>query len=273
MLPYIYLAPSLALIVVLFAYPFLRLVALSLTGGGSGLRYYVALVHDPGLWKITANTVILAAACTLVVLLLAYPVAYLLSMLSRRYAALLMIFVLFPLWTSILVRMYAWMVLLGRHGLINESLMRMGLINQPLPLLYNKTAVIVGMTHYLLPFMILVLYGTMIGIDRGLLEASHTLGSTLFQTFVRIYFPLSLPGVYAGCLLVFILGLGFYVTPALLGSPRETTVAIYIQQQAANLEFGSATAMAFMLLILAVVLFAVYDRLMGFERLFGRLRT
>jgi ABC-type spermidine/putrescine transport system permease subunit I len=208
-----------------------------------------------------------------VTLLLAYPVSYLLSRLPRSRANLFMMFVLLPFWTSLLVRMYAWMVLLGRHGIINESIIGLGLSAAPFPLLYNRFAVVIGMSHFLLPFMVLSLYSTMIGIDRSLIEAASSMGSSFRQTFLRIYLPLSLPGVYSGCLLVFILGMGFYITPALIGSPRETTIAVYIQQQIEELNWGEGTAMAVILVAIVVALFASYDRLFGFDRLFRGIRA
>jgi putative spermidine/putrescine transport system permease protein len=160
------------------------------------------------------------------------------------------------------------MVLLGRHGIINEALISLGISDKPYPLLYNRFAVIIGMSHFLLPFMVLSLYSTMIGIDRSLIEAASSMGSSFRQTFLRIYLPLSLPGIYAGCLLVFILAIGFYITPALLGSPQETTISVYIQQQIQQLNWGEGTAMAVILVAIVVGLFTIYDRLLGFDRLF-----
>jgi len=144
----------------------------------------------------------------------------------------------------------------------------MGLTVRPYPLLYNRFAVVVGMSHFLLPFMVLSLYSTMLSIDRNLIEAASSMGSSFRQTFLRVYLPLSLPGVYAGCLLVFILAMGFYITPALLGSPQETTISVYIQQQIQLLNWGEGTAMAVVLVAIVVGLFVVYDRLLGFDRLF-----
>jgi putative spermidine/putrescine transport system permease protein len=268
LLPVVLLAPGLALILLLFLYPLFRLVVQSFLEPTPGFGNYVEVVTDPTLWQIIETTLVISAQCTAATLLLAYPVSYLLSQLPRRRANLLMMFVLLPFWTSLLVRMYAWMVLLGRHGIINELLLGFDLTSNPLPMLYNRFAVIVGMSHFLLPFMILSLYSTMIGIDRNLIEAASSMGSSWRQTFLRIYLPLSLPGVYAGCLLVFILAMGFYITPALLGSPQETTISVYIQQQIQFLNWGEGTAMAVILVAIVIGLFALYDRLLGFDRLF-----
>ncbi len=268
LLPAVLLAPGIALIVLLFLYPLFRLFLQSFFDPSPGFGNYVEAVTDPTLWQIIETTLEISAQCTVATLLLAYPVSYLLSQLPRRRANLLMMLVLLPFWTSLLVRMYAWMVLLGRHGIINEMLASLDLTARPVPLLYDRFAVIVGMSHYLLPFMILSLYSTMLGIDRSLIEAASSMGSSWRQTFLRIYLPLSLPGVYAGCLLVFILAMGFYITPALLGSPQETTISVYIQQQIQLLDWGEGTAMAVILIAIVVGLFVLYDRLLGFDRLF-----
>ena len=273
LLPFIFVAPSLVLVLLLFLYPLFRLVVDSLLEPSPGLDNYLAVVTDPTLWQIIETTLIISAQCTVATLLLAYPVSYLLSRLPKARANLLMMFVLLPFWTSLLVRMYAWMVLLGRHGIINEALIGMGLSTTPYPLLYNRFAVVVGMSHFLLPFMVLSLYSTMLSIDRSLIEAASCMGSSFRQTFLRIYLPLSLPGVYAGCLLVFILAMGFYITPALLGSPQETTISVYIQQQIQELNWGEGTAMAVILVAIVVGLFVVYDRLLGFDRLFRDVST
>src|SRR3984957_17437432 len=182
LVPFILLAPSLALVLLLFLYPLLRLIVESFFGPPPGFGNYVAVLTDPTLWQIIETTLIISAQCTVATLLLAYPVSYLLSRLPKARANLLMMFVLLPFWTSLLVRMYAWMVLLGRHGIINEALIGMGLSTTPYPLLYNRFAVVVGMSHFLLPFMVLSLYSTMLSIDRSLIEAASCMGSSFRQT-------------------------------------------------------------------------------------------
>jgi ABC-type spermidine/putrescine transport system permease subunit I len=273
LVPFILLAPSLALVLLLFLYPLLRLIVESFVDPSPGFGNYVAVVTDPTLWQIIETTVVISTQCTVATLLLAYPVSYLLSRLPKTQANLLMMFVLLPFWTSLLVRMYAWMVLLGRHGIINEALISLGISSAPHQMLYDRFAVVVGMSHFLLPFMVLSLYSTMLSIDRSLIEAASSMGSSFLQTFLRIYLPLSLPGVYSGCLLVFILGMGFYITPALLGSPQETTISVYIQQQIQELNWGEGTAMAVVLVAIVVALFAAYDRIFGFDRLFRGVGT
>lgn len=267
LLPFILLAPSVFVVTLVVLYPLARLIAQSL-GLGFNIHDYAAVVRDPTLWRIIRITFTIAAESTLAVLILGYPLAYLMAALSRKRANILLLFVLVPFWTSILVRMYAWMALLGPRGPFNKALMGLTGTTSPYHLLYDRFAVIVGMTHYLLPFMVLSLYATMLAIDRQLLEAAHTMGASGFQVFRRIFLPLSLPGVYAGSLLVFILAIGFYVTPALLGGPADTTMAVYIEQEVELLEWGQATAMAAVLVAIVVVLFVLYDRALGFDRLF-----
>ena len=272
-LPLILLAPGVCLVTLIVLYPLARLIVESL-GVGFNVHDYTAVVRDSTLWRIIRITFTIAAESTVAALILGYPLAYLMAALSGRRANILLLFVLVPFWTSILVRMYAWMALLGPRGPLNEALMALTGTDTPYHLLYDRFAVIVGMTHYLLPFMVLSLYATMLGIDRRLLEAGHSMGSSGFQVFWRIFFPLSLPGIYAGSLLTFILAIGFYVTPALLGGPADTTIAVYIEQEVELLEWGHATAMAVVLVVIVVVLFVLYDRALGFNKLFrGMSRT
>jgi ABC-type spermidine/putrescine transport system permease subunit I len=219
---------------------------------------------------ITLQVAIVVTLCTL---LLGYPVAYALSSISPSRANLLMILVLIPFWTSILVRSYAWMVLLGQEGIINEALIAAGVLADPIQMLNTRLAVYLGMIHILLPFMILPLYAVMRGIDRNLLRAAGNLGAPPVAVFRHIFLPLSLPGIAAGCLLVFILALGFYITPALLGGQRDIMVSMLIQQQVSQLNWGFGAALALVLLVLALVIYLIFTRLLGVERVFGSARV
>jgi len=265
--------PALGLILLLFMIPLVRLIVHSFTTPTLGLQNYSDALMDRTTWRIIRITIEIAFECTAVSLLIGYPVAYLMATSSKRATKVILLFVLLPFWTSILVRMYAWMIILGTKGMINDALLAARVIDDPVKLLYTRFAVILGMIHYLLPFMILSLYSTMTGIDRDLMQSSSTLGASGWQSFWRVYFPLSAPGVFAGSLLVFILGLGFFVTPALLGGPRDTTMPMYIQQRVAVLQFDQATAIAVVLVVIVLILFAIYDRILGFDRLFGGLGT
>jgi putative spermidine/putrescine transport system permease protein len=223
--------------------------------------------------RVFGITLQIAVVVTVVTLLLGYPVAYALSSVSISKANLLMILVLIPFWTSILVRSYSWMVLLGREGIVNEALLAAGVRDRPLELLNTRLAVYMGMIHILLPFMILPLYAVMRGIDRNLMRAAENLGAPPSAVFRRIFFPLSLPGVAAGCLLVFILSLGFYITPALLGGQRDVMISMLIQQQISQLKWGFGAALALVLLLLALGIYTLFTRLLGVERVFGSARV
>jgi ABC-type spermidine/putrescine transport system permease subunit I len=209
---------------------------------------------------------------TVLTLVLGYPVAYALASMSPARANVLMIFVLIPFWTSILVRSYAWMVLLGREGTVNRMMILLGLVDEPVKLLNTRLAVYVAMVHILLPFMILPLYSVMRGIDRNLLRAAENLGASPFHVFRRVFLPLSLPGVGAGCLLVFILALGFYITPALLGGQRDITISMLIAQQVNLLKWGFASALALLLLVAALAVYFAFTRILGVERIYGGAR-
>jgi len=203
--------------------------------------------------------------------LLGYPLCYWLTKMKDRTASILMIFVLVPFWTSILVRTYAWLVLLQRKGIINSSLVSLGIIDEPIQLAHNLTGSIIGMVHIMLPFLILPLYATMRGIDTDLVRAALGLGSTPRKAFWHVFFPMSLPGLFAGIVLVFILSLGFFVTPALLGGGRvqmlaqriESTITIYSN-------WGAASALGVVLLLLAFVMIWLMNRVFGLDKLFMR---
>jgi putative spermidine/putrescine transport system permease protein len=267
------LLPALVWLGVLFVYPIGRLFYLSLFGPAFTLRHYGKLVASPVYGTILANTFEISLIVTVLALGLGYPVAFLLATARARTAALLLAAVMLPLWTSVLVRTYAWMVLLGRRGVVNEALHGLGLLDTPLSLLYNRLGVTIGMVHVLLPFMILPIYSVMRGIDVELLKAAQNLGADRRQSFLRVYLPLSLPGIAAGCLLVFVTALGFFVTPALLGGRGDMMIAMLIETQVRELldwEFASALAVT-LLAVTGGTLFVV-QRWLGLERIWGGAR-
>lgn len=212
--------------------------------------------------RILARTFGIAATVTLLCLLLGYPLAWWLSTLPERRANRLLILVLVPFWTSILVRVAAWIVLLQSGGLVNQSLAGLGLIDRPLALLFNRTGVVIAMVHILLPFMILPLYSVMKAVPREYVRAAVSLGSHPLAAFFRVYVPQTHAGVAAGCLLVFILAIGYYVTPALLGGPDDQMLSYSVAQYAnVNLDWGMACALGAVLLAATLVLYAAYRRL------------
>ena len=204
-------------------------------------------------------------------ILLGYPLCYWLSQLPDRIAGILMVFVLLPFWTSVLVRTYAWLVILQRNGIINDTLISIGWIDEPLQLAHNLTGTVIGMVHILLPFFILPLFASMRSIDTNFIRAAISLGSTPRGAFWRIFFIMSLPGFFAGTVLVFILALGTYVTPALLGGGKiqmlaqriDSTIMLYSN-------WGAASALGVVLLILAFATIWIFNRAFGIDKLFMR---
>lgn len=217
---------------------------------------------------IFARTFWMGLVITAICLALAYPLAYLLANLPTRQSNLLMILVLLPFWTSILVRVAAWIVLLQSGGLINSALMAMGIIDKPLELVFNRAGVYISMVHILLPFMILPIYSVMKGISPTYMRAAISLGCHPFASFWRVYFPQTYAGVGAGCLLVFILAIGYYITPALLGSPNDQMVSYFVAFYTnTSINWGMATALGGLLLLATVVLYLIYSWLVGASRL------
>jgi len=208
-------------------------------------------------------SILVTVAC----LLLGFPVAYLLAVLPQRLGNPLMILVLLPFWTSLLVRTTAWVVLLQNKGIVNDSLIALGIQQEPTQLIYNRIGVYVAMTHVLLPFMILPLYSVMRGISPSYLRAARSLGAPPTTAFVRVYLPQCLPGIGAGCLLVFVLALGYYITPALVGGAGDQMIAYFIAfYTTSTINWGLASALGAVLLVATLVLCATYNKLVGFDR-------
>jgi putative spermidine/putrescine transport system permease protein len=213
---------------------------------------------------ILKRTFIIAFIITFLTFILGYPVAYYLSLIPLKKASVLLIFVLLPFWTSLLVRTTAWIAILQSNGVVNKTLMYFNIIDKPLDIIYNQFSTIVAMTHILLPFMILPLYSVMKGIDPSYVRASQSLGANPFKSFIQIYFPLSLPGFSAGALLVFIIAIGYYITPALIGGVDGQLISnlvAYHMRTTNNWEL--AAALGSVLLVLIMILYWIYDKLVG----------
>ncbi len=263
------LLPALLVLAVLFAYPLLGIVNRSVYKAGYTLDFYRQIFRVPVYLQVLWATFRVSALVTLFCLLLGYPLAYVLSGCRPRTARLLTIIVILPFFTSIIVRTYAWMVLLGRNGIVNQYLMVLGFTDTPLALLYNQAGVVMGMSYVLLPYMVLTVYSVMQGIDPGLVRAAHSLGASRLQAFRRVFLPLSLPGIAAGTLLVFILSLGFFITPALMGGPGDVMIAMLIEREVEiTLNWSFASALAVVLLALTLVGFTGYNRIVRLERIF-----
>ncbi|MFD1210713.1 ABC transporter permease [Arthrobacter sp. GCM10027362] len=215
----------------------------------AGAGTYAAIFDSAVYGRVFRNTAWVAVVTTLVCLLVAYPYAYVLNRVGPRLKLLMIILVLMPFWVSLLSRTFAWVGLLQDSGIINTFLQAWGLTSSPIPLIRTPVGVLIGMVHVLLPYMVLPLVNTMSDIDRGQLQAARSLGATPLQRFLRVFLPLSLPGIAAGCVLVFVLSLGFYITPAMLGAPENMMVGELLIQETQKI--GSTRASALGMLLLA----------------------
>lgn len=269
-MPLLLLLPCLLWISFFFLAPLAAMCWRSIASEGFSLEPYAVLFTSPLYTKVMLTTVKTASIATVGALVLAYPLAYVLTTASRRLRALILVCVLVPYWVDIIVRSFSWLILLGDNGLINKMLMRLGVIAAPLALLYTTASVLVAMIQILLPLATIVLFGAMLRIDRTLLAAAKIHGASEWQAFRTIFLPLSLPGVYGAGLLVFVLALGFFVTPALLGSPRETMIAQTIMVEASQLlDWSQASAAGAVLLLITTAIAALYNRYFSLDRLWG----
>ena len=275
------LAPPLAWLAVFFLLPMVAVFAYSLATRmpGGGVVFGVAVenyarIGDSSLYLWAAvRSLRIAIIVTVATLLVAYPVAYYLALVATRWRLTLFVLLIVPWWCSILVKNFAWVAILAETGVVNRALLKIGLIDHPLKLLYNEIAVVIGLVHVLIPFMVMPIYATLEKLDRRLVEAAANLGSSPVRAFLEVILPLSLPGVAAGALLTFILGFGSFITPALLGSERTLMIANLIQAQfmeAFDWPFGAA--LSIVLLGLVLLLLAAFNRLIGLDRLWGGAR-
>jgi putative spermidine/putrescine transport system permease protein len=217
---------------------------------------------------VLGRTLWISAMVTLICLLLGYPVAYVIAAQPPGRAGMLLFLVLLPFWTSLLVRTVAWVVLLQKEGVLNSLFMSLGLVHEPLKMIYNRFAVYVAMVHVLLPFMILPLYSVMRGIPPSYVRAASSLGAKPFTAFRRVFVPQTLAGIGAGCLMVFIQALGYYITPALVGGAEDQMISYFIAFYASKtVNWGMAAALSIMLLTATLLLYAVYNRMVGVERM------
>lgn len=262
--PALLAAAPLLFLLVFFLYPVLRLMLLSVEGGTTA--HFEKALTDGLYVAVLLRTLEIAAYVTVLCLVLGYPFAYFLATATPFWATIGFVFLLLPFWTSILVRTYAWMVILGRNGIINRFLLDTGLVSDPVPMLNNLAGVLVGMVHVLLPYAVFPLYSAMRRVDPGLLLAAEGLGASGWQVFRRVFFPLTLPGVLAGSSLVFILSAGFFITPALLGGGRVIMVAVLIEKQVRELlNWGFAAALSIVLLGAVLLIYFFLRRLMRSE--------
>ncbi|VDC24898.1 ABC transporter permease [Pseudogemmobacter humi] len=262
--------PLLGLVVVMFAGPLFNIFWLSFTDPGPGLSNYTALAERESLRRLLWVTLRICALTTLFSVVLGYCIAYAMTHAGEGARQKMLLLLLISFWISVLVRTFAWIMILGRNGLLNNGLMSAGLISAPLPFVRNELGVLIGMVHYMIPYAVLPLLGAMRAIDGRVMAASRNLGASPAQTFWRIWLPLTKPGVIAASLLVFILSLGFYVTPAILGGGKVLMVAEYISVQVLiTLKWGTAAMLAVLILVSVLALLALMSRFMKLSAALG----
>lgn len=268
----IFVSPALFLVSVFFIFPILRLFTLSfgLEGLSKPLGAYSELFANDVFIVSLLRTLKISILVTICAMTIGYPIAYTLSRTRGRFQALLALGVLLPFWTSILVRNYALLQLLRRQGTFNDALISLGLVNEPIAFVFNELGVVIGMTNALLPFMILPIFVALQSQNRALVEAADSLGAAPGAAFLTVTLPLSLGGVYAGCLLVFATALGFFVTPALLGGGKILMTAIFISREIeVYLNWPLAAAASMVLLGFVVIVISIYAWIVSIERLAG----
>ncbi|MGY4434319.1 putative spermidine/putrescine transport system permease protein [Bradyrhizobium sp. F1.13.1] len=264
-------SPALLVILALIVLPVGWLAWQSIYHDGFTLENYRRVFTEDIYWRSFALTFEISLAVTAIALLLGYPVAYLANSVPKGWSILILSLVVLPFWTSVLVRAYAWLALLQRTGVINQLLRYLDVTSEPLALVHNTFGTVVATVHILLPFMVLPLYATMQKIPSDLMQAGASLGASPSLTFVRVFLPLSLPGVLAGCTMVFVLCLGFYITPELLGGGRTVMVSMLVSR---NVElynqFGAASAVAVVLLLSVLAIFFAVSRFISLDRILGQ---
>lgn len=266
--------PTLLIIVLVIFIPVGWLFYLSFIDGDGQftLEHYRKMIEYKSYARTFVTTFEVSLLTTLICIVIGYPLAYFLALLPARWSGIFMLAVLLPFWTSLLVRTYAWLVLLQRKGILNDFGQHIGLWDSPIKLVHNMTGTLIGMAHIMLPFLVLPLYGAMKKIDQNMMYAASNLGASPVKAFWQVYFPLSLPGMVAGSLIVFVLCLGFYVTPAVLGGGRVIMVATQITAILENqFDWGSASALGVVLLFATVVVLYLAARFFKLDAaLFGK---
>ncbi len=265
-------SPAILLVLVILVIPVGWLFYVSFVGadGNFSLENYERMVSRKSYLRIFVTTFQVSILTTVLCIVIGYPLAYFISQLPTRWANLCLVTVLLPFWTSLLVRTYAWLVLLQKQGLVNQWAISLGLWDEPLKFVHNMTGTLIGMVHIMLPFLILPVYGAMRAIDKDYLKAASNLGASPRRAFWTVFFPLSTPGLFAGSLMVFVLCLGFFVTPAVLGGGRVIMVSMKI---VSNIElfvnWGAASSLGVVLLALTVIILWIASRFTRLEQMAG----
>ncbi|MBI0538152.1 ABC transporter permease [Roseomonas sp. KE2513] len=263
-------APFLLLVTFVFILPLAVLLRESLFVPEPTTAHYARAFAEPVYLRVMLRTLVIAVLVTALALVLAWPLALVMSRSRGLLLGLLAAAVLLPLWTSVLVRTYAWMVLLQRNGVLNQMLQGVGLTSAPVGFLYTQGAVVLAMAHVLLPFMVLPILSALRGIPEDLTRAAQMLGASSWSTFREVVWPLALPGVTSGCLMVFLLALGFFVTPALIGGPQQMMISTLVSQQVREmLDWPFAGALVGILLLFVLAIAVVFKRAVRLERFVG----
>lgn len=261
------LIPVMTLLLCFFLLPLAGLLVRSVSDPEWGLQHYRELVATSTYLKVMGNTFMVAAMVTLTTVLVGFPVAWVLAIIPSRWGKLLMNILLLSMWTNLLVRTYAWMVLLQQTGVINKTLLALGIINEPLVMVNNLIGVTIGMTYIMVPFLVLPLHATMKSIDASILRAAAICGASQWQAFSRVLLPLAAPGLASGALMVFVMSLGYFVTPALLGGTSHMMLAELIAQLVQSLlNWGLAGAVALLLMVVTLGLYALQLRLFDSQK-------
>ncbi len=264
------IAPAFLLLTLVYIAPILQVLAISVLEPSPGLSNYERLFTSESVQRVIVTTLRICTITTAIALGLGYVLAYVIAMASEAARRWWLLAVLVPLWISVLVRAFAWVTLLRRQGVINQGLMGAGIIEEPLALVWNETGIVIGMVHYMVPYAVLPMLAAMREIDPRLLTAARGMGASRGTVFGRVFLPLSLPGVIASGVLVFIFSLGFYITPAILGGGRTLMVAEWIKLQILDLiRWGLGAMMATMLVIAILATLAIFARVVNLRRLFG----
>ncbi|MFZ0449514.1 MAG: ABC transporter permease [Desulfatiglandaceae bacterium] len=267
---FLLVSPALVALLLLFAYPISIILIKSVFDPQFTLKHYIYFFTNSLYIRVMWITIEISVLTTLTSLVVGYILAYVLRRARPGIRNIFLMAILLSFMISLLVRNYSWILVLQRNGAINILLTYFGLIDHPLKLLHNKFGVVVGMTHIFIPYIAFPIYSVMMGMDLNLEKAAQNLGATRWQTFWRVSFPLSLPGIGAGALLVFIMALGFFITPALLGGRKEQMISNLIQIQVVDLlNWPFASAMSAILLVVTLIIFFIYNRYLGAERLWG----
>lgn len=259
-------APALIAMVVFYIWPLLNIFAISVTEPAPGFASYARMVDSKPVTTSFLITFRIAAITTACCIVIGYIVAWSITHAAPRAKSWMVALVLLPFWVSVLIRSFSWIVLLGRSGLVNDVLRDWGVIEKPLKLMHNDVGVLIAMVHVMLPFAVLPMMANMRGLNRAYTDAARGLGASEWTAFRLVYFPQTLPGVFSGALLVFVLSLGFYVTPALLGGGRVLMISEYITYQIQEfLNWGLGSALSVTLLVLTVLVLFAFSRIVSLK--------